>query len=123
MFDEEITLHLQSRWAFLKQLLRAIMIDSFGIGIEEAQLKMLLVKTVAHRSHGKTKKPRQDQKVTAKPRSHGKAKSHDKAKTAATENSHSKMKNSRQNKKVMAKEKSHGKIKKSHGKTKKLRQI
>ena len=66
MFDEEITLHLQSRWAFLKQLLRAIMIDSFRIGIEEAQLKMLLVKTVAHRSHGKTKKPRQNQEATAK---------------------------------------------------------
>ena len=131
MFDEEITLHLQSKWAFLKQLLRAIMIDSLGIGIEEAQLKMLLVKTVAHSCHGKTKKPRQDQKVTAKPRSHGKAKSHDKAKTTAAQNSHSKMKNSRQNKIATAKQKSHGKTKKprqnknattnqkSHGKIKK----
>ena len=113
MFDEEITLHLQSKWAFLKHLLRAIRIDSFGIGIEEAQLKTLLVKTVAHSCHGKTKKPRQDQKVMAKPRSQGKTKSHDKAKTAAAQNSHSKMKNSRQNKVATANQKSHGNIKKS----------
>ena len=113
IFDEEITLHLQSKWAFLKHLLRAIRIDSFGIGIEEAQLKMLLVKTVAHSCHGKTRKPRQDQKVMAKPRSQGKTKSHDKAKTTAAQNSHSKMKNSRQNKIATANQKSHGKIKKS----------
>ena len=47
MFDENITLHLQSKWIFLKHLLGAIRIDSFGIVIEKAQLKMLLVKILA----------------------------------------------------------------------------
>ena len=44
MFDENIILHLESKWTFLKHLLGAIRIDSFGIAIEEAQLKMSLVK-------------------------------------------------------------------------------
>ena len=44
MFNEDITMHLQGKWTFLKHLLGEIRIDSFGIGIEEAQLKMLLVK-------------------------------------------------------------------------------
>ena len=47
MFDEDITLHLQSKWTFLKHLLEAIRIDSFGIAIKEPQLKMLLVKILA----------------------------------------------------------------------------
>ena len=46
MFDEDITLHLQSKWTFLKHLLEAIRID-IGIVIEEAQLKMLLIKILA----------------------------------------------------------------------------
>ena len=45
-FDEDITLHLQSKWTFLKHLLEAIRID-IGIVIEEAQLKMLLIKILA----------------------------------------------------------------------------
>ena len=46
IFDEDITLHLQSKWTFLKHLLEAIRID-IGIVIEEAQLKMLLIKILA----------------------------------------------------------------------------
>ena len=44
---EDIALHLQSKCTFLKHLLEAIKIDSFGIAIEEAQLKMLLGKILA----------------------------------------------------------------------------
>ena len=41
MFDEDITLHLQTKWTFFKQLLGAIRIDdSFGIAIEEVQLTL-----------------------------------------------------------------------------------
>ena len=46
-FDEDITLHLENKWTFLKHLLWATRIDRFGIAIEEAQLKMLLVKILA----------------------------------------------------------------------------
>ena len=45
---------------------------------------------VAHKCHGQIEKPRQK-------------KSHDKAKTTATQNSHRKMKNTRQNKIATAK--------------------
>ena len=43
---EDIALHLQSKCTFLKHLLEAIKIDSFGIAIEEARLKMLLGKII-----------------------------------------------------------------------------
>ena len=50
--------------------------------------------TVAHKCHGKTKKPRQNKNATANQKSHGK------------------IKKSRQTKKATAKQKSHGKPKK-----------
>ena len=43
---EDIALHLQSKCTFLKHLLEAIKIGSFGIAIEEALLKMLLGKII-----------------------------------------------------------------------------
>ena len=64
-------------------------------------LRKLDIYIIAIKSHGKTKKSRQNKKATAKQKSQGK-----------NEKSHGKTKQPRQNKKLTVKQKSHGKIKK-----------
>ena len=116
----------------LKSSQKHIVVKIWKTITSKYNILFILIIAVAHKwCHSKTKKPRQNQKVTAKLKSHVKTKSHDKARTTATQNSHSKMKNSRQNKIATAKLKIHGKPKKpwqnknatanqkSHGKIKK----
>ena len=61
-------------------------------------IKIYKVSTVAHKCHGKTKMPRQNQNVTVKPKSHGKTKKPRQKKKAKA-----KMKKQRQNKTATAK--------------------